>query len=112
MQERLDSLKRIKAGLEIALNNIQAEEVHYLSEPVFSLGITPSIKSHLESHGILYIGDLIHLNEQYLMEIWGVGPVTLEKIKTKLNENGAWFGMDVIRVGNHWYRIKQGLITD
>lgn len=79
---------------------------------LFSLGITPSIKSHLESHGILYIGDLIHLNEQYLMEIWGVGPVTLEKIKTKLNENGAWFGMDVIRVGNHWYRIKQGLITD
>ena len=55
------------------------------TEPVFSLGITPSIKSHLESHGILYIGDLIHLNEQYLMEIWGVGPVTLEKIKTKLN---------------------------
>ena len=41
MQERLDSLKRIKVGLEIALNNIQAEEVHYLSEPVFSLGITP-----------------------------------------------------------------------
>lgn len=112
IQERLDSLKRIKVGLEIALNNIQAEEVHYLSEPIFSLGITPSIKSHLESHGILYIGDLIHLNEQYLMEIWGVGPVTLEKIKTKLNENGAWFGMDVIRVGNHWYRIKQGSITD
>ena len=22
------------------------------------------------------------------------------------------FGMDVIRVGNHWYRRKQGLITD
>ena len=56
-------LKRIKVRLEIALNNIQAEEVHYLSEPVFSLGITPSIKSHLESHGILYIGDLIHLND-------------------------------------------------
>lgn len=47
MQERLDSLKRIKVGLEIALNNIQAEEVHYLSEPVFSLGITPSIKGIL-----------------------------------------------------------------
>lgn len=56
--------------------------------------------------------DSWNLNEQYLMEIWGVGPVTLEKIKTKLNENGAWFGMDVIRVGNHWYRIKQGSITD
>ena len=46
------------------------------------------------------------------MEIWGIGPVTLDKIKTKLNENGAWFSMDVIRVGNHWYRRKQGLITD
>ena len=89
-----------------------AEEVHYLSEPIFSLGITPSIRSHLEAHGILYIGDLIHLDESYLMEIWGVGPVTLEKIKSKLNENGVWFGMDVIRVGNHWYRRKQELKTD
>ena len=105
----IDSLKRIREGLEIALNNLPAEEVHYLSEPIFSLGITPSIRSHLEAHGILYIGDLIHLDESYLMEIWGVGPVTLEKIKSKLNENGVWFGMDVIRVGNHWYRRKQEL---
>ena len=112
MGKYIDSLKRIREGLEIALNNLPAEEVHYLSEPIFSLGITPSIRSHLEAHGILYIGDLIHLDESYLMEIWGVGPVTLEKIKSKLNENGVWFGMDVIRVGNHWYRRKQELKTD
>ena len=112
MKEYIDSVKRIKEGLEIALNNLPAKEVHYLSEPIFSLWITPSIRKHLEAHGISYIGDLIHLDESYLMEIWGVGPVTLEKIKTKLNENGVWFGMDVIRVGNHWYRRKQELTMD
>ena len=112
MGKYIDSLKKIREGLEIALNNMPAEEVHYLSEPVFSLGITPTLRSHLETHGILYIGDLIHLDESYLMDIWGVGPVTLEKIKTKLNENGVWFGMDVIRVGNHWYHRKQELTMD
>lgn len=112
MKEYIDSVKRIKEGLEIALNNLPAKEVHYLSEPIFSLWITPSIRKHLEAHGISYIGDLIHLDESYLMEIWSVGPVTLEKIKTKLNENGVWFGMDVIRVGNHWYRRKQELTMD
>lgn len=106
MGKYIDSLKKIREGLEIVLNNMPAEEVHYLSEPVFSLGITPSIRRLLETHGILYIGDLIHLDESYLMDIWGVGPVTLEKIKNKLNENGVWFGMDVIRVSDHWYRRK------
>lgn len=110
--QHIDTLKRIKEGLEIALNNMQAEEVHYLSEPVFSMGITPSVRNHLEAHGIVYIGDLIPFGEPYLMEIWGVSPATLEKIKTKLNENGVCFGMDVIRVGNHWYRRKQELTTD
>lgn len=112
MGKYIDSLKKIREGLEIVLNNMPAEEVHYLSEPVFSLGITPSIRRLLEAHGILYIGDLIHLDESYLMDIWGVGPVTLEKIKTKLNENGVWFGMDVIRVSDHWYRRKQELTMD
>lgn len=112
MGKYIGSLKKISEGLEIALNNMPAEEVHYLSEPVFNLGITPSIRSHLEAHGILYIGDLIHLDDSYLMEIWGVGPVTLEKIKTRLNENGVCLGMDVIRVGNHWYRRKQELTMD
>lgn len=111
IENHIDSLKRIKEGLEIALNNLPAEEVHYLSEPVFSMGITPSVRNHLEAHGIVYIGDLIPLGETYLMEIWGIGPATLEKIKTKLNENGVCFGTDVIRVGNHWYRRTQETTT-
>ena len=45
-------------------------------------------------------------DEQYLMEIWGIGPATVERIKTKLNENGAYLDMDVIRVDNRWYRRK------
>ena len=86
--------------------------VHYLSQPIFSMKMTPIVRSKLESHGILYIGDLIQLNEEYLMEIWGIGPVALERIKTKLNENGVWFGMDVIRINDRWYRRKQELTTD
>lgn len=111
-EEYINSVQRIKEGLEIALGNIQAEEVHYLSQPIFSMKMTPIVRSKLESHRILYIGDLIQLNEQYLIEIWGIGPVALERIKTKLNENGVWFGMDVIRINDHWYRRKQGLTTD
>lgn len=78
----------------------------------FVLRIIPIVRSKLESHGILYVGDLIQLNEEYLMEIWGLGPVALERIKTKLNENGVWFGMDVIRINDRWYRRKQELTTD
>lgn len=107
MEQRGDNLKRINEGLEITLYNLPVEEVHYLSKPVFSMGITPSVCDRLEARGILYIGDLIPLSEQHLIETWGVGPVTLERIKTKLNENGVWFGMDVIRVDDHWFRRKQ-----
>lgn len=111
-EEYINSVQRVKEGLEIALDNIQAEEVHYLSQPIFSMKMTPIVRSKLESHGILYVGDLIQLNEEYLMEIWGLGPVALERIKTKLNENGVWFGMDVIRINDRWYRRKQELTTD
>lgn len=106
MEQYISSLKRIREGLEIAVNNIPAEEIPYLSMPVFNMGITPSALNHLTAHGIQYVGDLVQLDEQYLMDIWGVGPATLERIKTKLNENGVCFGMDVVRVGNHWYRRK------
>lgn len=82
-EEYINSAQRVKEGLEIALENIQAEEVHYLSQPIFSMKMTPIVRSKLESHGILYVGDLIQLNEEYLMEIWGIGPVALERIKTK-----------------------------
>ena len=105
-EQSIDLLKRIKEGLEIAMSNIPAEEVPYLSQPIFSLGITPSAQNHLAAHGIQYVGDLIRLDELYLLEIWGVGPATVEKIQTKLKENGVCFGMDVIRVDNRWYRRK------
>ena len=48
----------------------------------------------------------------FLIIFWGLGPVALERIKTKLNENGVWFGMDVIRINDRWYRRKQELTTD
>lgn len=105
-EQSIDLLKRIKEGLEIAMSNIPAEEVPYLSQPIFSMGITPSAQNHLAAHGIQYIGDLLRLDEQYLLEIWGVGPATVEKIQAKMNENGVCFGMDAIRVDNRWYRRK------
>ena len=70
------------------------------------LGIQPSAQNHLTAYGLRYVGDLVRRDEQYLMEIWGIGPATVERIKTKLNENGACLDMDVIRVDNRWYRRK------
>lgn len=104
LQRQIGSLRKIKEGLEIAVNNIPAEEVHYLSRPIFNLGIMSSARNRLAEHGILYIGDLIQYDEHYLIDIWGIGPATVEKIKTKMVENGVHFGMDVIRVEDHWYR--------
>lgn len=106
METRIASLSRIKEGLDIIVNNMPAEEVPYLSQSLNSIGITPSVRERLEAHGIVYIGELIPLSEQYLMDIWGVGEKTVERIKTKLSENGVWFGMDVIRIDNRWYRRK------
>lgn len=106
MEQSIDILRKIREGLEIAVNNIPAEEVTYLSQPILSMGITPSAQNHLAAHGIQYIGDLIRLDEQYLLEIWGIGSATVEKIQAKMNENGVCFGMDVIRVDNRWYRRK------
>ena len=105
LEQRIDTLRRIKEGLEIAVENKPAEEIPYLSQP-FSLGIQPSAQNHLTTYGLRYVGDLVRHDEQYLMEIWGIGPATVERIKTKLNENGACLDMDVIRVDNRWYRRK------
>ena len=63
-EEYINSVQRVKEGLEIALDNIQAEEVHYLSQPIFSMKMTPIVRSKLESHGILYVGDLIQLKDE------------------------------------------------
>ena len=100
LEQRIDTLRRIKEGLEIAVENKPAEE------PLFSLGVQPSAQNHLTAYGLRYVGDLVRRDEQYLMEIWGIGPATVERIKTKLNENGACLDMDVIRVDNRWYRRK------
>lgn len=112
MGDYIDSLNIVKEGLETAVSNLPVEEVPYLSTSVFAMGVTPSISHKLEGYGILYVGDIINLSEQYLIEIWGVGPVNLERIKTKMKENDVWFGMDVIRVNNRWYRRKCKLISE
>lgn len=112
IESRIDSLDGIRAGLEIAISNIPAEEIHYLSNSLYSIGMTPSVRRHIEAEGIRFIGDLISINENYLTDIWGLGPVNLERIKKKLRENGVWFGMDAVRVNNHWFRVKREPITE
>lgn len=106
MESYVDSLESIKAGLEIAVNNIDAEEIPFLSRSITSLGITPSVRERLVREGIQYVGELTQVNEDYLTDIWGVGPVTIDRIKNKLNENDVWFGMEVIRINDRWYRRK------
>lgn len=112
LENRTDSLNGIRTGLEIAINNMPAEEIHYLSNPLFSIGLTPSVRRRIEAEGINFIGDLISVNENYLTDIWGLGPVNLERIKKKLRENGVWFGMDAVRVNDHWFRVKREQITE
>lgn len=112
INDSIDFLKKVREGLEIAVANLPAEEVPYLSTPVFGMGVTPSISHKMEGYGIQYVGDIINLNEQFLSEIWGIGPVNLERIKAKMKENGVWFGMEVIRVNNRWYRRKCELIQE
>lgn len=112
IESRIDSLDGIRTGLEIAINNVPAEEIHYLSNSLYSIGMTPSVRKHIEAEGIYFIGELISVSENYLTDIWGLGPVNLERIKKKLRENGVWFGMDVVRVNNHWFRVKREPITE
>ena len=56
-QDKLDELSEqltnmAQCKVRVTFRKIDGrEEVHYLSEPVFSLGITPSIKSHLHGFG-------------------------------------------------------------
>lgn len=106
MENHIDSIESIKAGLEIAVNNMDAEEIPFLSRAITSLGVTPSVRERLAKEGILYVGELTQVSEDYLTDIWGVGPVTIDRIKNKLNENGVWFGMEVIRINDRWYRRK------
>ena len=48
LEIRIDSLKRIKAGLDIEIDNSLGNEMDCLSEPVSGLNIPPSIKSILD----------------------------------------------------------------
>ena len=41
LEQRIDTLRRIKEGLEIAVVNKQAEEIPYLKQPLCSLGFQP-----------------------------------------------------------------------
>lgn len=106
LEIRIDSLKRIKAGLDIDTGQTPAEEASNLSEPVSVLNIPPSIKSILEDHNITCIGELVCLDRDYLQGINGIGPVSVERIDAALQEKGAYLGMEAVKVNDRWYRIE------
>ncbi len=106
LEIRIDSLKRIKAGLDIDTGQTQAEEAINLSEAVSALNIPPSVKLILEDHGITCIGELACLDRDYLQSISGIGPVSVGRIDAALQEKGACLGMEAVKVNDRWYRIE------
>ena len=106
LEIRIDSLKRIKAGLDIDTGHTQAEEAINLSEAVSALNIPPSVKSILEDHGITCIGELACLDRDYLQGISGIGPVSVGRIDAALQEKGAHLGMEAVKVNDRWYKFE------
>ncbi len=106
LEIRIDSLKRIKAGIDIEMGNSLGNEASSLSEPVSGLNIPPSIKLILESQGITCIGELACLDKDYLQGISGIGAVSVERIDAALQEKGAYLGMEAVKVNDRWYRIE------
>lgn len=106
LEIQIDSLKRIKAGIDIEMGNSLRNEVSSLSEPVSGLNISPSIKLILESQGITCIGELACLDKDYLQGISGIGAVSVERIDAALQEKGAYLGMEAVKVNDRWYRIE------
>ena len=107
LEIRIDSLKRIKAGLDIEIDNSLGNEMDCLSEPVSGLNIPPSIKSILDSQGITCIGELSSLDRDYLQGISGIGTISIDRIDAALQEKGTYLGMDAVKVNGRWYRIEE-----
>ena len=106
LEIQIDSLKRIRAGFGIEMDNGLREELSCLSEPVSGLNIPPSVKSILASHGITCIGELACLDRDYLQGISGIGPVSVERIDAALQEKGAYLGMEAVKVNDRWYKFE------
>lgn len=107
LEIRIDSLKRIKAGLDIEIDNSLGNEMDCLSEPVSGLNIPPSIKSILDSQGITCIGELSSLDRDYLQGISGIGTISIDRIDAALQEKGTYLGMEAVKVNGRWYRIEE-----
>ena len=103
----INTLKRIKAGLDIDRGEIRAEEISCLSEPLSVMNIQPMVKKLLESQGVMCIGELVCLDRDYFRGIKGVGPVSVERIEAALREKGLCLGMEAVKVSDRWYRIGQ-----
>lgn len=102
---RINTLKRIKAGLDIDRGEIRAEEISCLSEPLSVMNIQPMMRRLLESQGVKCIGELVCLDRDYFRGIKGVGPVSVERIEAALREKGLCLGMEAVKVNDRWYRI-------
>jgi len=106
LDSRIDTLKRIKAGLDIDMDENRAEEIGCLSEPLSYMDIPPMVKTFLESQGIRCVGEVACLDRDYFRSIKGVGPVSIGRIEEALREKGLCLGMDAVKVNDRWYRIE------
>ncbi len=104
---RINTLKKIKAGLDIDMDEKRAEEISCLSDPLSVMDIPPMVKTLLESQGIKCVGELVCLDRDYFRSIKGVGPVSVGRIEAALREKGLCLGMEAVRVNDRWYRIEQ-----
>lgn len=104
---RINTLKKVKAGLDMDMDEIKAEEISRLSEPLSVMNIQPMVKTLLESQGIKCVGELACLDRDYFLGIKGIGPVSVERIEAALREKGLCLGMEAVKVNDRWYRIEQ-----
>lgn len=105
LERQVGSLNKIKTEFEIAMGKIRAEVIPYLSTPVTDMDIPTQIINILKSQGIRYVGELIAFDKYDLLDIKGIGWYNLEYITQNLHKHCVCLGMDVVRIGNRWYRI-------
>lgn len=93
---RTDSFENLKASQARFLK-------HHLDQPFFdkenkpNFGLFAQVALILENAGLIYLGQLIQMNNAQILAIKDIGTVRLQEIKVcaKNFPNGVTFGMDV-----------------
>ena len=103
LEEHLAFIKKEREGLKMAMGEIPMEESEYLGTSVDSLGLHLSATKRLKMAGLYYVGDILDAGENFLRDLYGIGPSNVERIKELLHRHNIYFAMETIRIGNRWY---------